>query len=71
MRIALIAVLVPLASCASSGLYNMSDDWCTAHLDASAARCPNNEEQRRIAVNDSQQAPNNQPALNTQLATNQ
>jgi hypothetical protein len=30
----------------------MSDEWCTAHLDASAARCPENEEARRVAAND-------------------
>jgi hypothetical protein len=40
MRITSIGALVfLLASCASSGLYNMSDDWCAAHLNASAARC--------------------------------
>jgi hypothetical protein len=37
-----IALVPLLASCASSGLYNMSDEWCTKHLDASAARCPEN-----------------------------
>lgn len=41
-----------LAGCASSGLYNMSDEWCSAHLDASAARCPENEVARRVAAND-------------------
>ncbi len=40
---ALIAVVPLLTSCASSGLYNMSDEWCTRHLDASPARCPENE----------------------------
>ena len=45
-----------LASCASTGLYNMSDDWCTAHVNASAARCPQNEERRRVAANDTKHA---------------
>ena len=53
MRIALSVVIVPLlASCASSGLYNMSDDWCAAHVSASAARCPQNDEKRRVAAKD-------------------
>jgi hypothetical protein len=53
MKIAFIAVASSLlAGCASSGLYNMSDEWCAAHLDASAARCPENEEARRVAAND-------------------
>jgi hypothetical protein len=54
MKAALIVALIPLlASCASSGLYNMSDEWCTAHLGASAARCPDKkDEQRRVADND-------------------
>ena len=39
---ALIAVVPLLSSCASSGLYYMSDDWCARHVDASAARCPEN-----------------------------
>lgn len=44
-------MLVPLlASCASSGLYNMSDEWCGAHLNASAARCPQNNDERRVAA---------------------
>jgi hypothetical protein len=41
---ALIAVVPLLAACASSGLYNMSDEWCARHLDASAARCPGSEQ---------------------------
>ena len=46
-----LVVLVPLlASCASSGLYNMSDDWCAAHSEASAARCP--RDQKRVAHNE-------------------
>jgi len=40
---ALIAVTPLLASCASSGLYIMSDEWCARHLDASAAHCPENQ----------------------------
>ena len=40
----LIAALPLLASCASSGLYSMSDDWCAAHPSATAARCPENPE---------------------------
>jgi hypothetical protein len=39
---ALIALVPLLASCASSGLYNMSDDWCAQHSDATAAHCPGN-----------------------------
>ena len=50
IRITSIVALVPLlASCASSGLYNMSDEWCVAHLSASAARCPTDHE--RVANN--------------------
>jgi len=50
MRITAVAVLVPLlASCASSGLYNMSDDWCATHLSASEARCPDHQES--VAIN--------------------
>ena len=41
---AFIVVAPLLASCASSGLYNMSDEWCARHLDATAARCPENQE---------------------------
>jgi len=43
MNRAFIAVVPLLASCASSGLYYMSDDWCERHLNASAARCPENQ----------------------------
>jgi len=58
MRIVLIAVLAaPLASCASSGLYNMSDDWCATHQDATVARCPEKAEERRVAVNDNEHVP--------------
>jgi len=34
-----IAVLVYTTGCASSGLYDMSDQWCDAHPEASPARC--------------------------------
>lgn len=68
MKMLTIMVLVPLlASCASSGLYNMSDDWCTAHVNASAARCPQNEEQRRVAANDTKHP----TARSAQVATNE
>ena len=49
-------LVAPLASCASSGLYNMSDDWCATHQDATAARCPEKAEERRVAVNDNEHA---------------
>ncbi len=50
---ALIAIAPLLASCASLGLYNMSDAWCARHLDASVARCPSNQEPApRTAEND-------------------
>ena len=42
----LIAVMPLLASCASSGFYYMSDDWCARHLDARPARCPENQKAR-------------------------
>jgi hypothetical protein len=57
MKVTIIAfvVFVPLlASCATLGLYNMSDDWCAAHRDASAARCPTHQE--RVVHNDSDRA---------------
>lgn len=42
MRLMLSALLVLplLTGCASSGFYNMNDDWCGRHLDASENRCP-------------------------------
>ena len=53
MKIALIAVVSSLlAGCASSGLYNMSDEWCAAHVTASEARCP--KDLKRVAHNDGQ-----------------
>ena len=58
MRIILIGVLVPLlAACASSGLYNMSDEWCATHLSASAARCP--KDQERLAQGERQRVAHN------------
>ena len=57
MKVLTITALVSLlASCASTGLYNMSDDWCGAHVNASTARCPQNEERRRVAANDTKHA---------------
>jgi hypothetical protein len=47
----LLAVIPLLASCASSGLYNMSDEWCARHLDATAAHCPQNQDARALAGN--------------------
>jgi hypothetical protein len=62
MRItSIVALVLLLASCASSGLYNMSDNWCAAHLNASAARClPDpqrvaDKELERVANNSKQQ----------------
>jgi hypothetical protein len=43
-----------LTACASIGLYNMSDEWCAKHLDASTARCPaqpGQQDQDRVAAN--------------------
>ena len=38
LTLTLLALLC-FAGCASGGLLSMSDDWCHAHPDASAARC--------------------------------
>lgn len=53
LKLTVCITLVPLlTSCASMGLYNMSDDWCAKHLDASAARCPAaQQEPDRVAAN--------------------
>jgi len=55
IRLTALAILTLLASCAGSGLYNMSDEWCDAHLRASSARCPEHQEamdqQQRVAAN--------------------
>lgn len=65
MKITFIAVVSSLlTACASTGLYNMSDEWCTAHLDASAARCPQNEVARRVAANERQQVADGEGATN-------
>jgi len=66
MKVSLIAfvALAPLlSSCASWGLYNMSDDWCAKHLDASEARCPRGQEQdqQRVVHNDSGAADEHSP----------
>jgi len=40
-----LLVLVPLLSgCGSGGLFNMSEDWCRAHVSASEARCGTHQE---------------------------
>ena len=55
LKVSALVLIVPLlASCASSGLYNMSDEWCAAHVNASAARCPEHHE--RVAANDVRRA---------------
>jgi hypothetical protein len=41
---ALIAFTPLLASCAGAGLYNMSDQWCARHTQASTAQCPRSQE---------------------------
>jgi len=54
IRVTAIWILPLLASCASSGLYYMSDGWCETHLQASAARCPEHQERmdkQRVAAN--------------------
>jgi hypothetical protein len=56
--VAFIALVPLLASCASSGLYNMSDDWCSAHAGASEARCPKDPE--RAVHNDKQRVADNE-----------
>jgi len=56
VRLAAIVMLPLLASCASSGLYNMTEEWCDRHLDVSAARCPGQQEPadqpQRVAANE-------------------
>lgn len=47
--LSLIAVMPLLASCASSGLYDMSDEWCARHLDASAAHCAQDQNARALS----------------------
>jgi hypothetical protein len=58
MRItSIVALVLLLASCASSGLYYMSDNWCAANLNASAARCL--PDQQRVADNELERVANN------------
>ena len=59
---AFIAVVPLLASCASSGLYNMSDDWCERHLNASAARCPANQAENQELAQLNTDSPRTGPA---------
>ena len=47
----IVLLVAMLASCASSGFYDMSDEWCAAHVGASTARCPGNPQ--RVAANES------------------
>ena len=59
MRLIAIVAIVPLlASCANVGLYNMSDEWCAAHMLASPARCPDHQE--RVAVKASERVADNE-----------
>lgn len=55
LKIGVCFALMPLlTSCASLGLYDMSDEWCAKHLDASMARCPGHpaqQDQDRVAAN--------------------
>jgi hypothetical protein len=44
LRAFIVFIPLMLASCASSGFYYMSDEWCATHADASAAQCPVNHE---------------------------
>jgi hypothetical protein len=53
----IVALVLLLASCASSGLYDMSDNWCAAHLNASAARCV--QDQQRLADKEGERVANN------------
>jgi hypothetical protein len=40
LRAFIAFVPLMLASCASSGFYNMSDEWCATHANATVAQCP-------------------------------
>jgi hypothetical protein len=42
LAIGVTLLALALSSCASSGLYAMSDEWCEKHPDASPARCNRN-----------------------------
>lgn len=48
---AFIALIPLLASCAGPGLFNMSDQWCAKHTDATAARCFGNQELEQRPAN--------------------
>lgn len=48
----LLMVVPLLASCGSGGLFNMSEEWCRAHVNASAARCGSRQE--RVASRSSE-----------------
>jgi hypothetical protein len=39
---ALLLLVAVTAGCASAGLYQMSDEWCAKHIDATPARCKRN-----------------------------
>lgn len=62
MSRAFIAVVPLLTSCASSGMYYMSDDWCARHLAASAARCPGNQTDNQELAQLSTDSPRADPA---------
>ena len=39
IAIVLLCLTIIVSGCASSGLYQMSDEWCSEHINASATRC--------------------------------
>jgi hypothetical protein len=39
---AIAVAWICLSGCVSSGFYQMSDEWCVRHPEASAARCGHN-----------------------------
>jgi hypothetical protein len=64
---AMIAVVIAagwtcLGGCVSSGFYQMSDDWCMRHPEASVARCgPNQGALAQAARTDGSQTQSNGP----------
>lgn len=63
MKVTFLVAFVPLlASCASSGLYNMSDEWCDTHLRASVAHCP--DDPAHAAINDRERVAKNDARRN-------
>ncbi|HVN44088.1 MAG TPA: hypothetical protein VMT66_02460 [Steroidobacteraceae bacterium] len=58
---AFVAVVPLTASCASSGFYYMSDDWCGRHVDAGAARCPGSPERAHPATAEPESPPPPRP----------